>query len=50
MRSDLRSFSCSLHGHEPCGNDGMWDVKMRQGPEGRPPNISPARKGWDIVG
>ena len=24
----------------------MCDLMMRQGPEGRPPDVSPARKGW----
>jgi len=28
------------------GNHRMCDLMVRQGPEGRLPNISPARKGW----
>ena len=27
----------------------MSDVKASQGPEGRPPNVSPARKGWESI-
>jgi hypothetical protein len=35
---------------EVCGNDGMCDLMLRQGPEGRRLNVSPARKGWGIDG
>jgi hypothetical protein len=28
----------------------MYDLILRQGPEGRWLNVSPARKGWDIEG
>ena len=29
------------------GSDRSDGVQPSQGPEGRPPNVSPARKGWD---
>jgi hypothetical protein len=28
----------------------ICDLVVRQGPEGRRPNVSPARKGWGIDG
>jgi hypothetical protein len=30
--------------------NGMYDLRVRRGPEGRCLNVSPARKGWDMEG
>src|SRR5580704_18751750 len=39
-------FSTTLLFVIPTGASPGCGVSRRQGPEGRPPNVSPARKGW----
>jgi hypothetical protein len=44
--NDLGSRMLRSTPHDVCDKDGMCDPLVRQGPEGRPPNVSPTRKGW----
>jgi hypothetical protein len=37
------------YGLDLAQNDGTCALVVRQGPEGRPPNVSPARKGWESI-
>ena len=46
--SKLALFLFRFTGYQVCGNDGMCNLIVRQGPEGRRLNVSPARKGSDI--
>ncbi len=52
----LAFFLLCLTGHDNvpgaglARKNGICDLIVRQGPEGRQLNVSPARKGWEIDG